>query len=94
MTCVVTHECVTLQVLKCLVEKFKDASDACQNEMSRAVRFALWDYGEGAPLTAVCDADIPAVCPKVRRRSSSSSSRHPWRAATPAHQWQASDAHG
>jgi hypothetical protein len=58
------------QVLKCLVDKFKDTSDACQNEMSRAVRFALWDYGEGAPLTAVCDADIPAVCPKVRREGS------------------------
>jgi hypothetical protein len=55
----------TASVLKCLVEKFSDTQDNCQNEMSRAVRFALWDYSEDAPLTAVCDADVKNVCPKV-----------------------------
>jgi hypothetical protein len=42
------------------------AADACQSEMSRAVRFALWDYQEGQGLTAVCDADVGTFCPKVR----------------------------
>jgi len=50
-------------VLKCLVEKFTDTTDACQTEMSRAVRFALWDYKSGAGLTAVCDDDVSSVCP-------------------------------
>lgn len=34
--------------------------------MSRAVRFALWDYQNGQALTAVCDTDVDAFCPKVR----------------------------
>lgn len=34
-------------VLKCLVDNFSQTADACQSEMSRAVRFALWDYQEG-----------------------------------------------
>ena len=57
----------TASVLKCLAEKFSDTQENCQNEMSRAVRFALWDYSEEAPLTAVCDADVKSICPKVGR---------------------------
>lgn len=34
--------------------------------MSRAVRFALWDYQQGQGLTAVCDTDVDTFCPKVR----------------------------
>jgi len=61
----------TASVLKCLAEKFSDTQENCQNEMSRAVRFALWDYSEEAPLTAVCDADVKSICPKNagKRRS-------------------------
>lgn len=33
--------------------------------MSRAVRFALWDYQQGQGLTAVCDSDVDTFCPKV-----------------------------
>jgi hypothetical protein len=33
--------------------------------MSRAVRFALWDYQAGQGLTKECDADVDAFCPKV-----------------------------
>jgi hypothetical protein len=33
--------------------------------MSRAVRFALWDYQSGQGLTKECDADVDAFCPKV-----------------------------
>jgi hypothetical protein len=33
-------------------------------ELSRAVRFALWDYKAEAALTAVCDADVQKYCPK------------------------------
>lgn len=53
-------------VLKCLVDKFRDTADGCQSEMSRAVRFALWDYQQGAALTMVCDEDVDTFCPKVR----------------------------
>lgn len=35
-----------------------------QVELSRAVRFALWDYKPEAALTAVCDADVQKHCPK------------------------------
>jgi len=38
-------------VLKCLVENSGSVGDGCQSEMSRAVRFALWDYKPGAALT-------------------------------------------
>ena len=51
-------------VLKCLVENFDGLSEPCQAEMSRAVRFALWDYKPSSGLTAVCDADVVAKCPK------------------------------
>jgi hypothetical protein len=37
--------------------------------MSRAVRFALWDYQTGQALTKECDADVDAFCPKVRCKS-------------------------
>jgi hypothetical protein len=37
---------------------------ARQVELSRAVRFALWDYKPEAALTAVCDADVQKHCPK------------------------------
>eukprot|EP00879_Flechtneria_rotunda_P000602 GHRR01000712.1.p1 GENE.GHRR01000712.1~~GHRR01000712.1.p1 ORF type:complete len:883 (+),score=207.41 GHRR01000712.1:2504-5152(+) len=51
-------------VLKCLVENFPSTADACQSEMSRAVRFALWDYQNGQALTAACDTDVDTFCPK------------------------------
>ncbi|MEW5310424.1 MAG: hypothetical protein WDW38_002223 [Sanguina aurantia] len=51
-------------VLKCLVENFRVLADQCQTEMSRAVRLALWDYKPGAALTASCDKDVQATCPK------------------------------
>ncbi|KAF6266246.1 hypothetical protein COO60DRAFT_1470052 [Scenedesmus sp. NREL 46B-D3] len=51
-------------VLRCLVENFEKTGDSCQNEMSRAVRFALWDYQTGQALTRECDADVDAFCPK------------------------------
>eukprot|EP00878_Enallax_costatus_P007022 GHUV01007359.1.p1 GENE.GHUV01007359.1~~GHUV01007359.1.p1 ORF type:complete len:595 (+),score=136.49 GHUV01007359.1:1595-3379(+) len=51
-------------VLKCLVENFAKTSDNCQNEMSRAVRFALWSYQKGQALTSVCDDDVNTFCPK------------------------------
>ena len=41
-------------------------AEYCQQEMSRAVRLALWDYKVGAPLTTVCDADVQDKCPVVR----------------------------
>lgn len=48
------------------VENFRVLADQCQTEMSRAVRLALWDYKPGAALTASCDKDVEATCPKVR----------------------------
>ncbi|KAI8475756.1 MAG: hypothetical protein J3K34DRAFT_453290 [Monoraphidium minutum] len=54
----------TGEVLKCLVNKFESAGEFCQDELSRAVRHALWDYASGSPLTAVCDGDIEAFCPR------------------------------
>jgi hypothetical protein len=33
--------------------------------MSATVRHALWDYTPGTALTAVCDADVDGLCPKV-----------------------------
>ncbi|KAI8477290.1 MAG: hypothetical protein J3K34DRAFT_398918 [Monoraphidium minutum] len=50
-------------VLKCLVHGFGETSDECQAEMSRLVRFALWDYASGSPLTSVCDGDVDQFCP-------------------------------
>ncbi len=52
-------------VLKCLVENFRMISEACQSEMSRAVRLALWDYKPGAALTGVCDNNVAEYCPRV-----------------------------
>lgn len=40
-------------------------TEACQSEMSRAVRLALWDYKPGAAFTAACDADVDSQCPRV-----------------------------
>lgn len=59
-------------VLLCLADNFVDTDDACQSEMSRAVRLALWDYRPATGLTQVCDQDVTAFCPKgaTRRRSS------------------------
>lgn len=50
-------------VLKCLVDNFGATGEGCQAEMSRATRFALWDYKPGAPLTAACDAEVASQCP-------------------------------
>lgn len=47
-----------------LVSRLQGA-EYCQQEMSRAVRLALWDYKVGAPLTTVCDADVQDKCPAV-----------------------------
>lgn len=55
-------------VLKCLVEHFSLTAEACQTEMSRAVRFALWDYQNGQALTAVCDTDVDTFCPKGAKK--------------------------
>jgi hypothetical protein len=52
-------------VLKCLVQNFAALDDLCQTEMSRAVRYALWDYSDGQALTADCDDDVDTFCPKV-----------------------------
>lgn len=57
-------------VLKCLVENFRSVSEACQTEMSRAVRIALWDYKPGAGLTMACDADVSTQCPRGSRSKS------------------------
>lgn len=59
-------------VLKCLVENFRQISEQCQTEMSRAVRLALWDYKAGAALTATCDSDVEKLCPKGARSKSGS----------------------
>jgi Golgi apparatus protein 1 len=55
-------------VLKCLVDNFKSITDACQSELSRAVRLALWDYKPGAGFTMTCDKDVNDLCPKVRSK--------------------------
>ncbi|GAX77303.1 hypothetical protein CEUSTIGMA_g4749.t1 [Chlamydomonas eustigma] len=57
-------------VLKCLVDNFRSVSEACQTEMSRAVRIALWDYKPGAGLTMACDADVSTQCPRGSRSKS------------------------
>eukprot|EP00884_Botryococcus_braunii_P009912 jgi/Botrbrau1/18922/Bobra.177_2s0076.1 len=52
-------------VLKCLVAKYKEIADEqCMQELSRAVRMALWDFKKGAALTGVCDVDVDKVCQK------------------------------
>eukprot|EP00195_Chlamydomonas_chlamydogama_P004977 CAMPEP_0202901334 /NCGR_PEP_ID=MMETSP1392-20130828/14194_1 /ASSEMBLY_ACC=CAM_ASM_000868 /TAXON_ID=225041 /ORGANISM="Chlamydomonas chlamydogama, Strain SAG 11-48b" /LENGTH=885 /DNA_ID=CAMNT_0049587883 /DNA_START=46 /DNA_END=2703 /DNA_ORIENTATION=- len=57
-------------VLKCLVENFRQITEQCQTEMSRAVRLALWDYKPGAALTAACDKDVDTNCPRGSRSKS------------------------
>lgn len=50
-------------VLKCLVSKNDQIKlEACQTEVSRAVRDGLWHYTNGSPLTAVCDDDVSSHC--------------------------------
>jgi len=50
-------------VLKCLSKNMNSMSDrACQNEIARALRMALWQYRSGAALTDVCDADAEQFC--------------------------------
>lgn len=50
-------------VLKCLVSKHDQMkSEACETEVSRAVRDALWQYKTGAPLTTACDDDVTQHC--------------------------------
>lgn len=56
------------EVLKCLFGGFDAAGEGCQAELSKAARYALWDYASGSPLTAVCDADVEASCPKRAAR--------------------------
>jgi Golgi apparatus protein 1 len=55
-------------VLKCLTENFPHLVPTCQDEMSRAVRLALWDYKPGMSFTAACDNDVKIMCPTVRGR--------------------------
>eukprot|EP00798_Chlamydomonas_sp_ICE-L_P000438 gene438-1836_t len=59
----------TASVLKCLAANYRHLTDNCQSEMSRAVRLALWDFKEGAPLTTMCDADVQAKCPKDKGKN-------------------------
>ncbi|GBF94315.1 hypothetical protein Rsub_06937 [Raphidocelis subcapitata] len=54
----------TVASIKCLLEQFDAASALCQDEMSRMVRYALWDYSANPHLTDVCDADLASLCPK------------------------------
>ncbi len=54
-------------VFKCLIQNFKQASDMCQVELSRAVRLSLWDYRAGGALTGVCDADVNSLCSSVEK---------------------------
>lgn len=50
-------------VLKCLANALPVMSDAaCQNEIGRALRMALWQYRSGAALTDVCDPDVEQFC--------------------------------
>lgn len=39
----------------------------CANEVSRAVRMALWQYRKGAAMTAVCDEDAATCQPPSGR---------------------------
>ena len=51
-------------VLKCLAASLPSmANKACQAEVGRALRMALWQYRPGAALTDVCDADVASRCP-------------------------------
>eukprot|EP00242_Pyramimonas_sp_CCMP2087_P000757 CAMPEP_0198232122 /NCGR_PEP_ID=MMETSP1445-20131203/115560_1 /TAXON_ID=36898 /ORGANISM="Pyramimonas sp., Strain CCMP2087" /LENGTH=884 /DNA_ID=CAMNT_0043912773 /DNA_START=630 /DNA_END=3284 /DNA_ORIENTATION=- len=51
-------------VLKCLVEHHNQISDGnCANEVSRAVRMALWQYRKGSAMTAACDEDAASCQP-------------------------------
>jgi Golgi apparatus protein 1 len=51
-------------VLKCLAASLPSMSNkACQAEVGRALRMALWQYRPHAALTDVCDADVEAHCP-------------------------------
>lgn len=51
-------------VLKCLAASMPSMSNkACQGEVGRALRMALWQYRPAAALTDVCDADVVALCP-------------------------------
>lgn len=67
--CLSAVQCTMLHVLSTAVFLAAAAAaasgDFCQTEMSRAVRFALWDYQSDQPLTKECDADVDAFCPKV-----------------------------
>lgn len=50
-------------VLKCLANNIPSMSDrACQSEIGRALRMALWQYRSGAALTEACDADVEQFC--------------------------------
>jgi Golgi apparatus protein 1 len=51
-------------VLKCLVAGLGGSGEnkACQAEVGRALRMALWQYRRGAALTEACDADVDALC--------------------------------
>jgi len=59
-------------VLKCLVAKHDQMAAmgnvACSNEVSRAVRMALWNYRKGAALTTACDIDVTSSCPDADER--------------------------
>ena len=50
-------------VLKCLANNVPTMSDrACQSEISRALRMALWQFRSGAALTEACDSDVEQFC--------------------------------
>lgn len=53
------------EVQKCLVQSYGAISEACQTQVSRAVRMALWEYKPGMALTGACDADVASICPKA-----------------------------
>ena len=58
-------------VLKCLANNMSSMSDrACQNEIGRALRMALWQYRSGAALTDVCDADVEQFCSVEQQKKS------------------------
>ena len=55
------------EVLKCLVSVSGEVDKACERELARSVRNALWQYRKGASLTEACDADVGAFCAKASK---------------------------
>lgn len=46
----------------CLPPSCRPPAGACQTELSRGVRLALWGFKPGQPLTKACDADVQVCC--------------------------------